>query len=66
MITRRRAHGIQFSRVDGSGTSEEPVLVRSGVIAWLLMSMTKTSPVLSLPIWLTTIVAIFVERVRSS
>src|SRR5262245_38158286 len=42
-------HGIQFNFVDVSGTSNAPVLVRSGVMSFPFRSKTNTSPLASTP-----------------
>src|SRR5262249_40097399 len=42
-------HGIQFNLVDVSGTSNAPVLVRSGVMSFPFRSKTNTSPLASTP-----------------
>jgi hypothetical protein len=41
------SHGIQFNRVVVFGKSDEPVLVRSGVIFCVFKSITNTSPLAS-------------------
>src|SRR5262245_41233790 len=47
-LSSRKPHGTQFSRVVVSGKSDDPVLVRSGVISSVFKSITNTSPVESL------------------